>query len=199
MTGRRRVCSHDGRSLTAVALLAALSVAVACGGSKDSISEDEARVVVNRYLATTLGLFTGTTQPQQFIDLYAPECRDDVDVEGLTLVTLFIQGFAPELRGIVIEDVDTGELETDSDDRGTLVTPKDPSALRVKVDGAFVPASEFFGQAGFEATDAGEIAEPVLLVRRDGSIYIGDCSELQDLSGGLESSLVSASRVTRAF
>jgi hypothetical protein len=176
-----------GRWLAAAVLI--LVATLGCGsGSGDSISDDEARLAVNRYLATTLGLFTGTTQPQQFIDLFAPECREGVDAEALALVGLFIQGFAPELRGVIIEDVDTGELQITRDDDGIRVSPRDPVALRLKVGGAFVAASEFFAGAGFEATDDEEIAEPVLLVRRDGNVYIGDCDELRDLSGGIDSS-----------
>jgi len=176
----------------AVGLVAVVLFGLACGGDEksddDAISEDEASEVANGFLTTTLGLFTGGTEAQEFIDLFAPECRAQADAAALELVLLFIQGFAPELQGIEIEEVDAGELTLEQTAEGTLVTPVDPSSLRVKVDGEFMPASEFFASAGFEEVEDQSIVDSVLLVRRDGEIYLGDCSQLEDLSGGVGSS-----------
>lgn len=172
----------------ALLIAGAVAAGVACGGGGGGdgpITESEASEATSRYMVTTLGLFTGTTEAQGFIDLFAPECREGVDPAALAFVAVFIQAFAPELRGIEIEDVDVGELRLEQVDEGTLVSPLDPEAIRVKVDGNFMPATEFFAVSGFEPSDdEDDLAEPVLLVRRNGDIYIGDCSELEGLSGG---------------
>ena len=175
-----------GPKLAAFGLFAVLLLGVACGGGSDSgsISNSEATDAANNFLKTTLGLFTGTTDPQAFIDQYAPECRQGVDASSLALVSAFMQGIAPEIAGVNIEAVDVGALKVEKTSDGVLVSPEDPTALRVKVDGAFVAASDFFGQAGFVSSEDSSLASPLHLVRRDGKVYLGDCSELKDLSGG---------------
>ena len=167
---------------------AVFAIGVACGGGESKsdgpITEDEAAEAAGEYFTTTLGLFTGATEAQAFIDLFAPECREDVDPAAIAFVVLFMQAFAPELQDIDIEGVDVGALNLEHTDEGTLVTPADPDALRLKVNGVFVSAADFFAESGFEPTEDGDLAEPVLLVRRDGEVYVGDCSEIEGLSGG---------------
>jgi hypothetical protein len=186
--------SRTAGLLVSCGLAVCLAVSVACGGDNDGnggnggdgpITEAEATDAANEYFATALGLFTGSTEAQAFIDLFAPECREDVDAAALGFVLLFMQAFAPDLQGKEIEEVDVGALTLEHTDAGTLVSPADPDALRVKVEGQFVAANDFFAESGFEPTEDSEIAEPVLLVRRDGKIYLGDCSELEGLSSGM--------------
>ncbi len=170
-------------------LVAVLLFAIACGGgSGDKISDSEATDAANNYLATTLGLFTGSTAPEDFINQYAPECREGVDASALSFVSAFMQGLAPELKDLKIEAVDAGPLDIKHTDDGALVTPKDPNALRIKVDGEFQSAADFFGPAGFSPQDANSSADPLHLVQRDGKIYLANCQELQDLAGGLTGS-----------
>jgi hypothetical protein len=99
-------------------------------------------------------------------------------------VLLFIQALAPELADTRIEDIDVGQVKVEKADEGYLVAPADPGAMRVKVDGQFVNADEYFTSAGFESDLSGDEVDPILLVRRDGKIYAGDCQELQDFVGG---------------
>ena len=166
--------------------VAALAL-VACGGDSkkadsDPIGESEAKEAADRYFLTSLGLFTGDTEPQEFIDIFAPECRADADLSTLAFAILFIQGFAPDLKDVEVEAVDVGGVNLEQTDEGALVTPQDANGLRVKVDGEFVPASEFFSEVGFDDAEE-DTAEPLLLVRRDGVIYLGDCSELSSFAG----------------
>ncbi len=169
-------------------LVAAMLFGVACGGGSDqpSISEAEAVAVTNTYLKTTLGLFTGTTDAQTFIDQYAPECRADIDASAMAFVSAFMQGLAPELKDVDVEAVDVGRLKLEETDDGVLVIPEDPAAMRITVDGQSMPANEFFAQAGFVPIEEDDLGDPVLLVRRDGQVYLGDCSELKDLAGGAQ-------------
>ena len=198
MTLRSRI-ARPAAWIAALGLCTMLTLVVACGGDDNDdgsgasddepITEEQAGEVANEFLTTTLSLFTGNTSAQEFINLFAPECRGNADVASLELVVGFIQAFAPELQDLEIEEVDAGPLTLEQTAEGTLVTPQDPDALQIKVDGEFVRATDFFADAGFEATDTGTIVESVLLVRRDGNIYLGDCSQLEDLSGGLQSRL----------
>jgi len=202
MTHRRNPLAGRIAWFAALGLFAVVLFGAACGGSDGSsdkpddapITEAEATEAVNGFLASTFGLFTGATKAQEFIDLFAPECRAGADAESLAFVLLFIQAFAPDLQGIEIEEVDAGALTLEQTSEGVLVSPQDPAALRVKVDGEFVPVDELFADAGFDAVEDEGIVDSVLLVRRDGRIYIGDCSQLEDLSGGLDSSSVSPAR-----
>ena len=174
------------RALAGAALGGFLAVAAACGGGSEQavISEAEAREATNSYLMTTLGLFTGAGDPQAFIEQYAPECRQGVDASALAFVATFMQALAPGLAGVEIEGVDAGALSLTEGEGGVLVTPLDSGALRVQVEGRSVPAAQFFSEAGFVPTETG-FGEPILLVRRDGAVYLGDCEELKDLTGGL--------------
>ena len=190
MSQPRSLFARPIAGFVALGLLAVMALSIACGGDdkkadSDPISESEAAEASNEFLKTTLGLFTGTTKAQAFVDLFAEECREDADVATLELVLSFIQGFAPELQGLEIEAVDLGPLVLEQTAEGTLVTAQDPANLRVKVDGEFKPASDFFGDAGFEEADEEALASSVLLVRRDGKILLGDCSDLEDVTGGL--------------
>jgi hypothetical protein len=177
----------------ALGLCAVVSIGVACGGDDggggasddEPVSESEASEVANELLTTTLNLFTGGTSAEEFVNLFAPECRGEADLPSLEMVLAFIRGFAPDLQDVEIEGVDPGPLNLEQTAEGTLVTPEDPDALRVKVDGEFVSATDFFAEAGFEAEGSETFVDSVLLVRRDGEIYLGDCSQLADLSGGL--------------
>jgi hypothetical protein len=190
MSQPRSLLARPIAGFGALCLVAVMTLGVACGGDdkkadSDPISESEAAAASNQFLKTTLGLFTGTSKAQEFIDLFAEECREDADVATLELVLSFIQGFAPDLQGIEIEEVDLGPLDLEQTSEGTLVTAQDPSSFRVKVDGEFKPASEFFAEAGFEGADEDTLSSSVLLVRRDGQILLGDCSDLEDVTGGL--------------
>ena len=179
---------HLGLGL-AIGVIVFVTLGVACGGggSKQDgpITEDEAAQAMSHYLETTIGLFSGSAQPQTFIDLFAPECRENVDASSLALVVTLIQGFAPGLKDVKLQGVDVGKVTLQKNEQGTLVSLQDPTALRVKVDGNFKPVDQFFADAGFEATGEGDLEEPLLLVRRNGKVYLGDCSGLDDLSGGL--------------
>ena len=177
-----------GTWLAGLGVAGLLSLAVACGGGDDSgggnsLSESQAKQATNRFLATTFGLFTGDSTPKAFIEQFAPECREGVQESDLATAMLFIQAFAPELADLKIEEFDVGEVKVEQTDEGYLVSPTDANKMRVKVDGKFVNANTFFRDNGFEDIGSEELAEdPILLVRRDGKTYIGDCEALGDFS-----------------
>lgn len=169
----------------AVALIALVA---SCGGSgKDdstgSVSEKQASDVARQYFLTTFGVLSGKTSPQELINLYAPECRDNVDAKSIAGTLLLARAFLPGLDEINVEDVDLGELKYETNDKGILVSPVDPSAARVKVDGKFVDIAEYFKSVGLPddaSSTTDSTNEPILIVKRDGKALIGDCTGLSD-------------------
>jgi hypothetical protein len=174
--------------LTTVALVALVA---ACGGGKKDngnagdtgpITEKQATDVAQKYFLATFGVLTGKSTPQQLIDLYAPECRQNVKAENIAATMLLARAFLPQLAEVDIEDVDLGELKFETNDQGVLVTAVDPNSARVKVNGKFVGARDYFQSLGLsdEGDSTDTTNEPIQLVRRDGKVLIGDCSGLSD-------------------
>ena len=91
----------------------------------------------------------------------------------------------PQLAEVKIEDVDLGKLTFEKTDEGILVLPGRPNGVRIKVDGKFVNANDFFKDLGFDSEeDTPAIADDaILVVERDGTAYLGTCSEIQDFGG----------------
>jgi hypothetical protein len=175
-------------SVLALGLLGALVFGLACGGDSGSdsgaISEDEAKDFADKFFLTSIGLFTGQTDADAFVEMFDPECRDEVDTSGLAFVLLFIQGFAEDLQDVEIEEVDVGDITVEETADGATIAPANPESLRVKVEGEFVSADEFFAQYGFEESeDDLTDPEPVSVVKRGGELYIADCSELEGFAG----------------
>jgi hypothetical protein len=179
-------------ALTALIALA-LGLSLACGGSGGGgsndgpITKDEAQATANNFYMVTLGMFTGDTKAQDLVDLFAPECQESADLQSIDLVISLLQAFGTDLQDIHIEAVDVGPLTLEQTEDGTLITPEDPAQIRVKVDGEFKTADEAFAGTGF-TTSSSEDIQPLLLVRRDGKVKIGDCSQLQDISSGPQNS-----------
>lgn len=164
------------------AVLLLFSIACSSGAVADDapISESQAKTAAEAHMKSILGFVTGGASAQSFIEAFAPECREGVDAASLEFVRLFIQAFAPELASLEIEELDVGSVTVQSADDGVLVLIDDPTAIRIKVDGEFKLATEVLGE--FDMAPTEEDLEPLLLVRRSGQIYVGDCSELQGLN-----------------
>jgi hypothetical protein len=192
------------RSLSAALILISI-LAVACGGgSKGSggsgdtssgggLSEKRAGELAKQYVLDVFGIITGDVNPQRLIDSFAPECREGVKASDISAAIGFISIFVPQLADVKIEDVDLGKLTFEKTDKGILVRPVDPNAVRIKVKGKFVNANDFFKDLGFDSVeDTPAIADDaILVVERDGKAYLGTCSELQDFGGsGLQDSNV---------
>jgi hypothetical protein len=171
-----------------VAVLAGLALLLgACSGGNGGggLSEKSAGELSEQFVLDVFGILTGDVNAQRLIDSFAPECRQGVSVAEIQTAVGFIAVFLPQLAEVEIEEVDLGELQYQETDEGILVMPVDPDGIRVKVDGRFVNANEFFSSLGLEDEDDSPASptEPLLIVERDGKAYIGDCSQLQDFSG----------------
>ncbi len=168
----------------AVAAVVLTAACINCGGSSEDsnlIGEGEAKEAVEMFMLASYGLLSGQTEPQAFLDLYAPDCREEIDEAGFATALLLVQAFAPDTVPD-IEEVDVGNISLEQLDDGALVTladPENPDAVRIKVDGEFVTLRELDTMLGFESGDE-DFSAPLLLVRRDGEIFLGDCSELNE-------------------
>ena len=181
-------------SLFALGIAGLVVLGVACGGGgggggdSNKVSESQAKDAAEKFLLSMFGIFTGDTKADEFLGQFAPECRegvneDDIE-EALTLISAFGGAFG-ELEDLEIEEFDIGEVTVRETEEGTLVAPKNLDSIRVKVDGKFVNADEYLQSVGFDEFGTDDPAEdPILMVRRDGKTYIGDCSFLEDFSGG---------------
>jgi hypothetical protein len=169
-----------------VAGLIALAVACGGGGGGDSnkVSESQAEEMADKFLFNMIGILTGDTDADDFLGMFAPECREGVeenDIEQLiALVSLF---GGEELKDIKIQEFDVGDVNVEETEEGTLVSPKNLDNVRVKVDGKFVNANDYLQTVGFEDFGSSDPAEePILMVRRDGKTYIADCTFLEDFA-----------------
>ena len=175
---------------TLLAAVALIALVAACGGSKDAdspdnspVSEKQAGEVARQYVLTVFGVLSGKNTPQQLIDLYAPECRANVNAQDIAATMLLVRAFLPEIDKLRIDDVDLGALNYEPNDKGVLVSPQDPNNIRVKVHGDFVKVDDYFKSVGFADDDTtNPTNEPLLVVKHDGKAYIGDCSGLSDLA-----------------
>ena len=77
-----------GRLRTLMATLAVamlVGLAVACGGDdggggdSNKVSESQAKDAAEKFLLSVFGIFTGETKADQFLNQFAPECRENVD------------------------------------------------------------------------------------------------------------------------
>jgi hypothetical protein len=171
----------------AVALLAA--ALIACGGKGSPASDEEAAgAAAAQSVRVLLGLFDGSTHGKDLLEVFAPECREGVKASDIDSVLFLIRAFVPDLGKTKIEAVDLGELRYNRTSEGIEVTPKDTSAIRVKADGKWMAADEFFQTSGLGNSDEQATDEPLLMVKRNGKWYIGDCAQLQDFSSPLGSS-----------
>jgi hypothetical protein len=184
--------SSAPRWLLVITAAPLLALAVACGGGDGKPSND-VELAANTVILTYFDILSGKKGGQALIDLYAPECRQSVRASDIDGVINLIAAFAPELTKLKIEAVDLGKLHIENVGDQIHVVPADTKAIKVKVDGKFVNADDYLNsitaatntQSGSSTTTmASSISEEssLTLVRRDGRLYVGDCSDLKEFS-----------------
>jgi hypothetical protein len=175
-------------------MLALALAALACGGGSGggansgatNSDESAAAAAANQHLKTILGLFDGSTSGQELINIFAPECRGKATASDIETVGALIRAFVPDLSKNKIAAVDLGKLTFDKTSDGITVTTTDSSAIKLKVKGKWVSTDDYLQTAGLsgDATASLGVDQGVLLVKRDGKWYLGDCSMLQDFASG---------------
>jgi hypothetical protein len=177
------------RSLSFAFAVIIVSLAAACGGGGSGgggggSDEDQAGAAANRHIKTILGLFDGSTSGAELLNVFAPECRKDVKASDLDAMTRILRAFAPDLSKNKIDQVDMGKLDFKTTSDGILVNARDSNSIRVKTNGKWLSADEYFQLVGLDSTEDSPVGgDPTLMVKRDGKWYIGDCTALQDFSG----------------
>lgn len=190
---------NQSSRLRPLLLLAVLALPlVACGGGgggggraiqgASSSDEEAAGRAATEAIEVFLGILTGASSGQDLINIFAPECREGVKASDINGVLALIRVFAPQLADAKIDDLDLGKLSFNKTSEGIEVNVTDPEAVQVKANGKWVKATDYFESLGLDESDT-SISEdvPTLMVKRDGKWYIGDCAELQDVSGGFGS------------
>jgi hypothetical protein len=165
-----------------MACVLVLSV-TACGDEADDTQIDnaEAKQAANKIMLTSIRLLTGDSAPQEYIELFVPECRTRVDDSAVATTMTLLQAVSSQLSDVTVREVDVGPIELEPQDGGTLVTLADLESFRINVDGNFVAAQEWLAELGFGAS-GNPLAQSLLLVRRDGQVLIADCTRLEVFS-----------------
>jgi hypothetical protein len=136
-------------------------------------------------LTTTFNVFGGSQQPQKLLDLYLPECRTGVKASDVSQALILIKAFFPEISKLKVEDIDLANPKVEKNGNEYKLTITDSKKIRVKTNGKFVNAEEYFKSIGFKDIDDSPLSgveEPLLLKEQDGKLYISDCSSLKDLA-----------------
>ena len=158
------------------------------GGSSSSSGGGDPKEPVafaQRSIVTLFNMFGGSTDPQKYLDLYLPECRTGVKASDVTQVLTMIKAFFPDIGKLKVEDVDLGNPKVEKNGNDVKITITDSSKIRVKVNGKFVPAQEFFKSIGFDDPKESPLEvtdEPLMLKEQDGKLYIANCDDLKDIA-----------------
>lgn len=155
-------------------------------GSSSSNSKDPVQFAQGA-MVTIFGVLSGSNDPQQMLDLYAPECRTGVKTSDITQVLTLVRAFFPELSKLKIQEVDLSQANPKVEKSGNTskVTLGDPNKVRLKVDGQFQPVGEVSKKLGFPDLDDSPLNvadEPLTVKEVDGKLYISDCSSLKDIA-----------------
>jgi hypothetical protein len=136
-------------------------------------------------LTTTFNVFGGSQDPQKMLDLYLPECRTGVKSSDVTAALTMIKLFLPEISKLKVEDIDLASPKVAKNGNEYTLTITDKNKIRVKANGKFVNAEEYFKSIGFDDPSDSPLSgveEPLKLKEVDGKLFISDCSSLQDLA-----------------
>jgi hypothetical protein len=158
-----------------------LLIAAACGGGNGGggSEEDRVRAAANEFVLTVFGVFSGARQPQALIDSLIPECRAALSTQEIAATVALIRAFVPDLARARMEAVDLGNLSIRKVGDQYLVRPTDPSAMRVRVNGQWVNADQFFSQIGFsEPGESVGIEDEIAFEIRNGRALVADCDVL---------------------
>ncbi|HXH21907.1 MAG TPA: DUF4352 domain-containing protein [Dehalococcoidia bacterium] len=173
-------------ALSAVLVLAVAACGGGGGGGGGGSEEEQVTRATNQHIKVLLGVITGGSSGKDVINTFAPECRGGVNASEIDAALGLIRLFVPQLAQAKIEEVDVGKLRLVKVAEGYEVRPENVDAIRIKSKGKWQTADEFFSGLGLGGgSDPSDELESLLLVKRDGKWYLGDCGELRDFGGGL--------------
>ena len=162
--------------------------AVACGGggssplSGDDFNKDPVKFAQTYYL-TAFRVFSGQTQAEDMMKLFEESCRNQVAVADVSKGLERGRDEFPKLKGAKIEDVDfQGKAKVNKTDKGATVTIPSAKDSRVKVDGKYLNAAEYFKSAGLIRDGDKDDPDDVELTLVNGRYFDADCSNLTDIA-----------------
>jgi hypothetical protein len=185
-----RTVSHLLRAL----VLAGGLLAVACGsdgggitggggGSSSGGGEKDPANAAKAYLLTVIRVFTGETKAEDMMRLFEESCRSSVSAADVQKGLEREQNEYPKLKGVKLQDFDfqgKAKVEKTGDEATVTVPPVDE--IRVKIDGKWLNAFEYFKGVGLaDDSDKGDPTD-VDLILRNGRYYQADCEDLEDIA-----------------
>jgi hypothetical protein len=178
-------------SKVALVMVAAGSLlAAACGGgdgggssvSSGDFNKDPVNFSQAYYLAA-FRVFTGATTADDMVKLFDESCRAKVNKGDLAKGLERSREIFPKLKGAKIEEIDfQGKAKVDKNDKGAIVTIPPPSDARVKVDGKFQNAFEYFKSVGLADEGDKTQTDELKLTLVNGRYYDADCENLTDIA-----------------
>lgn len=189
------------RSLPRLARVLVLGVAlsaVACGSDGGGITgggggtgptganfNKEPINFVRGYFVSFFNVFTGRSQADDVMKLFEESCRNKVAAADVAkgLEKERERDAYPKLKGANIEDIDfQGKAKVAKTNDGATVTIPTARDSRVKVNGKWQNAFEYFKSVGFITDDDDDETSEEELILRNGRYYWEDCSDLEDIA-----------------
>jgi len=163
--------------------------AVACGGSDggsssggDDFNKDPVTFSQAYYLAA-FRVFTGATTADDMLRLFDESCRAKVNKAELTKGLERSREIFPKLKGAKVEEIDfQGKAKVEKTTNGATVTIPGPGDARVRVDGKFQNAFDYFKGVGLADEGDKTQTDTIDLVLTNGRYYDADCGNLMDIA-----------------
>ena len=148
--------------------------AVACGGDDGGSSgggdstKDPVKFAETYYL-TAFRVFTGATTADDMMKLFEDSCRSKVTAADVGKGMDRSRDVFPKLKGAKVEAIDfQGKAKVEKTDKGAKVTIPGPADARVKVDGKFQNAFEYFKSVGLAEDEDKNQTDEIELVLANG-------------------------------
>src|SRR6185503_1009903 len=115
--------------------------------------------------------------------LFEESCRNKVAVADVSKGLEKGRDEFPKLKGAKIEDIDfQGKAKVTKTDKGATVTIPAAKDSRVKVDGKYLNAAEYFKSTGVVEDGDNDDPDDVELILVNGRYFDADCSNLTDIA-----------------
>jgi hypothetical protein len=177
------------RTLSRIALgiaAAAALFAAACGGGSplggDDFNKDPVKFAQVYYLSA-FRVFTGATTAEDMMKFFEESCRNKVAVADVAKGIERNRDNFPKLKGAKVEELDfQGKAKVEKTPNGAKVTIPGASDARVKVDGKFQNAFEYFKSVDLADDSDKNKTNDIELALVNGRYYDSDCSNLTDIA-----------------
>jgi hypothetical protein len=153
------------------------------GGGGSSGGDRDPTIVAKMYLLTVIRVYTGQAKGEDIMRLFEDSCRSQFSVADVQKGLEQEANDYPKLKGVKLEDFDfQGKAKVDKTSDGATVTVPPVDEIRVKIDGKWLNAFEYFKGVGL--ADDGDKGDPteVDVILRNGRYYLADCDDLEGIA-----------------